>query len=348
VGLLDLAIISSRFDTCHGIKILLLNIRSLRENFDEFLLVLDSMRVKPHIIVLTEIWIYESETTLYDIENFMSFFCCNDRSRSDGVAVYVNNALSATVATTSLSHCSYISLEITGSALSISLTAIYRSPSLSLPAFLTDLEGFLLRQAQKKVHVILGDININTLEESLLECVSSDVHRYLELLAACGYEDCVEGPTREVIRRNHANGDAIIQKSKVDHVLLRTFSPTQVHSKVLKWGISDHYAVKTVLQGEPNRRENTTTKTIKIKHSLFVHKILNSNFQAVLHCTNPENAARELLNIIGSAKQFAQYEQSGRAKTRQLKPWMTSGLLRSIRYRDNLKKKKLEGPTTKH
>lgn len=46
------------------------NIRSMRKNFDIFLLNLNSFKCKPDFIFLTETWIYEEETSLYSIPGY--------------------------------------------------------------------------------------------------------------------------------------------------------------------------------------------------------------------------------------------------------------------------------------
>lgn len=66
------------------------NIRSLRRNFNNFLVELNSIKSKIHCIVLSEIWIKDDEVNLYKIPGFNSFARCNDTYRAGGVICYVN------------------------------------------------------------------------------------------------------------------------------------------------------------------------------------------------------------------------------------------------------------------
>lgn len=70
-------------------KILHQNIRSVRANFDCFLVQLEAEKIIPDIIVLTEIWIKESESHLYEIPNYNSFIKTNENYRAGGVKVFI-------------------------------------------------------------------------------------------------------------------------------------------------------------------------------------------------------------------------------------------------------------------
>lgn len=75
------------------IKISVYNIRSIRRNLEQFISYTDN--TSSDIIILTEIWLHESETHLWGIPGFRAFYQCNDRSRAEGVAVFVRNTLDA-------------------------------------------------------------------------------------------------------------------------------------------------------------------------------------------------------------------------------------------------------------
>lgn len=48
-----------------------------------------------HVIVLSEIWIYENENINFNLINYNAFFCNRNDSRSGGVVIYVHNSLNA-------------------------------------------------------------------------------------------------------------------------------------------------------------------------------------------------------------------------------------------------------------
>src|SRR5690606_30047392 len=141
--------VSSKFSTnfsgsMNNLKVLHLNIRSLRKNFSDFLTYLHTIPF-PDIIVLSEIWIYESEIDMFSINNYTHYFSCNNDSRSGGIGVYVHNDHCA-ISACSLPnmHCNNLFMKIrTQSRDEIHLLSIYRSPSSNEDSFISNLEQFL-------------------------------------------------------------------------------------------------------------------------------------------------------------------------------------------------------------
>ena len=109
-------------------RILHLNIRSLRKNFDNFLLEL------PEIIVLTEIWIFDDETVMYNIDNFNSFL---------GLVVYINKHIKSTKRHQQFISCNGICINVQMNHFYFSLLSIYRSPSNNVESFIAELETAL-------------------------------------------------------------------------------------------------------------------------------------------------------------------------------------------------------------
>lgn len=77
------------------LEVILFNIRSMRQNFKEFLAVMAGKKNKPAAIILTEIWIYSYEESVYNIDGYSAFINCQDDSAAGGVAIYVKNEYGA-------------------------------------------------------------------------------------------------------------------------------------------------------------------------------------------------------------------------------------------------------------
>src|SRR6266576_6414542 len=90
--------------------VITLNIRSLRKNYDEFILYLKNEKLSPDIIILTESWIREDEKNLFTIARYDLFVVENLRGRSGGVAIYSKNELSAIYKNLSTSSCNAVGL----------------------------------------------------------------------------------------------------------------------------------------------------------------------------------------------------------------------------------------------
>lgn len=67
------------------------NIRSIRKNFDSFLTNLCLLSPKPNIILLSEVWITENESHIYEIPGYEMFIKTNENYRAGGIVAYTKN-----------------------------------------------------------------------------------------------------------------------------------------------------------------------------------------------------------------------------------------------------------------
>lgn len=70
------------------LKIMQVNIRSVRENFDELKLLLEQLEIPLDIKILTEIWKI-GDNTLYTIKGYDNVYNHGEFNQNDGVLVYV-------------------------------------------------------------------------------------------------------------------------------------------------------------------------------------------------------------------------------------------------------------------
>ena len=90
-----------------SLRFVLQNIRSLRKNLDHFLLHLNDCQTLPHLLFLTETWLYSGEISHFNINNYTAFHHCNDKYRAGGVSVYVHDSLVSCTSTTFLELMSF-------------------------------------------------------------------------------------------------------------------------------------------------------------------------------------------------------------------------------------------------
>lgn len=69
------------------------NISSMRRNVDLFISKLHALEKAPQIIILTEIWICDSELSQYSLPQYKIYAKCNNDYRAGGVAVLVAESL---------------------------------------------------------------------------------------------------------------------------------------------------------------------------------------------------------------------------------------------------------------
>lgn len=131
---------------CKDIENLLVfhqNIRSLRENFNAFIMYLSRLDKPPDVIVLSEVWINNSEKDLFSINGYNQFAYCNVSYRSGGVMIYVSeqykvnsNAMDNMFSADSIKVT--INLSNTDYSVSLAIIAVYRLHSHSVKYFIGD------------------------------------------------------------------------------------------------------------------------------------------------------------------------------------------------------------------
>ena len=82
------------------ISVIIFNIRSFNKNINNFLILLDTLYNKPDIIILTEMWLINTDDPLIYFNNYNIFL--NNRTlkikkRGGGVAILANKSLDVCV-----------------------------------------------------------------------------------------------------------------------------------------------------------------------------------------------------------------------------------------------------------
>jgi exonuclease III len=137
------------------------NIRSLRSNFDSFMLHFSTFNCKPNIIVLTEIWIDDSEINLYRINGYKHFVKCNNNSRAKGVFVYVKENIHCCSMPVNVMSADCVLLSVKLGFTEFELLSVYRNLNFSTTQFYDEIEVIL--KGSKNNLIVVGDININVL-----------------------------------------------------------------------------------------------------------------------------------------------------------------------------------------
>lgn len=314
-------------------NILCFNVRSLRKHFDNFLCQLENMLDKPSVILLTEIWIFSDEEDFYQIENYRAFYCCNDSGRAGGVVVYVHTDVRCSDIKCLFAKAEVVQLNITLDENLYELIAMYRSPSDPAELFIEELDTFLQGLNHRRV-ILLGDININV-DKNIIN--SNDAHTYMNCLANNGFLQFSRGNTREVSVKR-ADGTIRIDKTEPDHMFIRDNDLGSWTLELLKWGMTDHYALvgsKTLCRSQ-NQNRNTVHK---VDFETLDMKIAHIDFTQVTTMQGADSAFTYLHTELMRAVEESTFEKSIRAKQKKLKPWMTAGILTSIRRRDKIFKR---------
>lgn len=147
------------------LKILNLNIRSINKNFSEFCVLLENFSSNIDIIVLTESWL--DHNSGYDITGYKKIVKINKYNKCDGLVVYFRDSITPYLNCIEINQCNSIHFSFMKNNINFLLTAIYRSPNLSTSDFLENIGLFLQSFKNNSNHIIIGDINIQILENNL-------------------------------------------------------------------------------------------------------------------------------------------------------------------------------------
>lgn len=173
--------------------------------------------------------------------------------------------------------------------------------------------------------IVIGDMNLAINSNK----IKSEGERYLTLAASHGLL-----PAHTLVTRS-------ARQTCIDHVLIKTkaSSITIVPNATL----TDHHPVLFCLNLEKPRQYATTTKTITNDKNL-AQDILHINFDPIYQTEDPNTSLNYLTQCL--QKVIEKNTKSVTLSRRQkiIKPWITLGLLRCMRNRDQLHQKANSDP----
>lgn len=304
------------------------NVRSIYKNFENLLVFIESTEKKFDLIVLSETHtIYNIAD--FNIKGFKVFWNDGSVNKFDGCAMYVREEIYREHAIVEVNNVKCLNVSILKNNKKVDIMGLYRSPSTNSQNFIGDLNDILSENTkdQKRIYVLAGDININ-----LLETNSGVVNDYLTVLSSHGFHSLINKPTR-VQAESATCIDHFFVKYKEN--MLKSINPV-----VLTRTLTDHYPIilniELSVNGNGVVTENQFLK--KTNYKLLNELLSRAGWNDVLNC-NDVDICTEL--FVGRLKGYISGATSVykiNNKNRRLKPWITSGLLTSIRNRDQLKK----------
>jgi hypothetical protein len=199
---------------------------------------------------------------------------------------------------------------------SLSLVAVYRSPSVQNLEIFLDCLGNVLNVNNHKKHLILtGDLNIDIQGNNALD--------YLNLLAMHGLRVMVDVPTR--VAENSS--------SCLDHVMTRTDCCSE--AMVYQNTITDHYTLlfRLGLNSGMNRTTNGPKKRYtKIDFDAAKVELADERWLDTLNSQDVNCATENFLCALKSRLDRCTLVMN--PKKRKLKPWITDGIIRCLNKRD--------------
>ena len=306
-----------------SLKIIHLNIRSVKKNLNEFQLILQKMYIEFQIIVLTETWMGTDED-LNELLGYVAFHSTRENRGGGGVTVLVSTDLNAdNISELSFANdlCEVCTVRIFLSSKPYLLVGIYRTPHGSVPQFNIDFHQLLANPLLTNGNTIIaGDINVD-IGEAVYPASTQD---FVNELRLCHYLPLITIPTRVT---SHS-------ATVVDHIWCN-FTVSLKAGAIIN-SITDHYPIFATLH---NLLKNSSSHTkINFRNhnednmALFIERVTEFSDSFVeVEIDDVNSSCRYFCN-----KLYDIYDKTFPIKCklftnkRLTNPWITDSLLRSI------------------
>lgn len=185
------------------------------------------------------------------------------------------------------------------------------------------------------MEVLIGDINID------LKCIyDNTVNNYVSIFNSYGFLSVVNGPTR--VTSN--------SRTHIDHIFLRRNLVTSTlgySTYIINSDITDHFPIMINFFSENHTLSNAdsfTTKIIsKVNYCMFGELLNRQDWSIVTDVGEVEVATENFATIINNIKALSTENKVVKYRTfKKIRPWITNGLVSSIKQRDKMKKKLLK------
>ena len=212
-----------------------MNIRSIKNKFDELSDYLTSLKYYFSIIGLTETWLTENCTNMYNIHNY-KLLTASRKNKSGGVVgMYIKDEINfklredLSVFHEGVLETLFVELKINNKKESVVVGVLYRPPNSKMKEFEDELEKVLSKIIKEnKLFYLMGDININMLKMNQVLTVD----RFMCQLFSSSLYPLITKPTRIMDR----------SATLIDNILTNSLDDSSLRG-ILITDISDHFPV---------------------------------------------------------------------------------------------------------
>ena len=328
-------------------SVLGINIQCLNAKFDKLKCFIDDLAINNVVfsaICLQETWVEgdHPDVSLFELENNTSIPLKATCSSHGGLLIYLHKHFQYNVRDLYVSNTNWEGqfIDISGNDLKQKITFcnIYRPPrdrNDDIQLFINDLASILDNLSHEfSDKIILGDFNLDLLKLHTREKYSE----FLDLILNNGYVPKLTLPTRFSERRATLIDNIFCNFSHIKKTCI---------SGIVFTNISDHLPYFTCLDqkldlhGPPKFVKVQTKDETSIQN--FIQELNSTDFMGNLNPSldnDPNLNYNKFVNIICSAK--TKHLPINTVKFHKHKhkrsPWITNGVIRSIKFRDNLYK----------
>ena len=326
--------------TCISFGVLLINIRSCRKNFSQFISHFCNILSYFTCIILTEIWLTEDVDNVFNIPGYYCFNLYRNNV-GGGIKMYLRNGIQGRMLenfTFINEYFEMLTVELIFGSNKAVMSGLYHPPTSSIEhnnAFIESLAGYLNLLSNLRVPLILaGDLNINLLNPGNLVYINT----FTNMMFEHGLSPIITVPTK-VNTENHITRFALI-----DHIWLSD-GIMNLLSCIFPVDITDHFPVCSFLKLPFDSSFNNKAHYYrslcqrgKLTFGLLLSNINVEIIQGNLNFTY-DNYIGRVLESYNTAFPIKQSTN----KTKNPAPWMTPRLRQCISKRSKLYKLYLKG-----
>lgn len=331
VGPLD---ISNKIDKNNKkLNLIHINIRSIRKNFDEFLSFLESFKIcYCDILVLSESYQLDSFSE-FSMQGYTTYYNHGGINRNDGVIILIKNNLNADVSIHHLdaTKVSVIKITFEINKVTYGITGIYRSPQTSVDQFINDLNSYYSQNISENIEILVGDMNIN-----LLDSLDQHVINYYSMLGMYGFKPYIDCITRE------------LSGTCLDHIFIRNnlrLNNFKINTYVINYDITDHYPIMLNISQDHHNKNNLLVKKtiVNIDQMKLDQLFKQETWTGITEILDPEVSYQKFIDKFQHLFSLCKITKTVTIKQyNKIKPWITNGVITSIKKRDKLKKQLLK------
>lgn len=334
--------------------VLSLNIQSLNAKYDDLQVLINDISKNDFVlsaICLQETWIHKNNSHFvnFPLPHYNMLYLDATISAHSGLCVYIHESFSYKIRNFNFSDNEweglFIDIQHPSHKHKITICNIYRPPRDNVEQiniFLNELTPILEQLNRENSEVILlGDFNLDLLMVNQKNIVSV----YLNLMFTYGFIPTITIPTR-------IHNSATL----IDNIFLRSTKHTCFYKTgVMISSVSDHLPI--ILCIDLSLKRMNYPKFFKSQTyneqalSNFIDDVKISNFLSDLNVdvnADPNRNFEVFINTLNALidKHFPVKLKRLKKRKHGLSPWISTGIIKSINYRDNLYKTLLLTPRT--
>lgn len=304
----------------NNLSVISQNIRSINANISSFTTLLHRTGLRWNVIILTECWLSVTHG-IPSLDGYSYVASTSNHTQNEGVVVYYEKNMQVVIEEPPIKDANCLLLKTN---MDTCILGIYRPHGYNnVQNFLTSIDIQLKTLSNYKNIILCGDINID-ISPNTTDTRSTD---YLNILASHGILPGFLKPTHG--------------KTCLDHVMIKSKSDPTCF--IIQSSVTDHESIALNLNSNMQVRNKPKPRSY-IDYKKMDEDVMNIDFTPIFATFDVNIATLTLINLLCTlVKSNTKTKKCSKRKFIK-KPWITAGLLRCMKNRDNLHKKLKQNP----